>query len=1094
MEILNIVGRTQKQTRDIKKTLLTFANDKTGNNFKNISQYSRLFGRIVNIQNNNKTFEELRREYNKSLRSENIIRFRNQNKNLQTRINNENLLNQANKNKNKQKIRELFTPNEIRKRFIKFQDNQLTKFLESGNGSFNFKFESEDDIRNLLNKIMNVAENNILIKIGDKFFTLNRNFIHKLLDLLVSNIVIEENQNGSDMEFIYDITHNDNITIEFIEKFNNNLITGGFFKHYHTLPFDLTEFQIYTQEQANKNKDNKNCFIHSLEQGGFKNDEIYFIITGKDIPQRVIKQVAEKFNIYITIKRPETQNGKHNHHLKHYGNKENKHYELGLIEEHYFLIKKINMTSYSYENYDEVKNKKEWNLITDKNGKKDKRETRFLSSYDLINKLIKDYKFLTPINFNNSIDNIYVDDKLDYELIEQKFISSEYKDKKENPKYVKFHNVFFDFETTTEGVKHIPYLCCIKSGEYKKSFFGNECGRQMLFYLTELSNIVDNKNIRLIAHNVSYDIRFIYKYLFGFSSIERGKMLLRASCKFNNINIEIQDSYSLITSKLSNFTEMFGLGQTEKEIMPYSIYTQLNISKTFIFIDDILKAKELKTDEDKEHFINNCKKWNCFIDDMVNIIRYSEKYCEIDCDILEKGYNKYKEWINEICDLDIDNFVSLASLAHTYLLKEGIYQDVSMIEGSTLNFIMKCMVGGRTMTSENKKIYSNKKGVIFDAVSLYPSAMVRLGGYLKGRPKLLKNMSYDFLQKQDGYFIEIKILSIGKKYKFPLMSFKDENNIRCFSNDMEGKIINVDKTQLEDLINFHKIKFEVIRGFYYDEGRNMKLAPIIKTLFNERKQKKKEKNPIQNTYKLLLNSPYGKTLLKPIEDEIKYISAKEYKKFISKNYSIIKEIQKLDNGSYKIKIYKSIIEHQNFSSCGVEVLAMSKRIMNELMTLGDDLDIHYQDTDSIHINYSQLPTLIERYEKTYKRDLIGKDLSQFHNDLEINGVEHEYYNRAIYLGKKCYIEEVDDNGKFIYNIRMKGVSEDAILDKCKELKLTPFEIYEKLYNDEEIEFDLCCRGNKICFNYENIMRISTLPKFIRKVSFLSKEEKLILVK
>ena len=48
--------------------------------------------------------------------------------------------------------------------------------------------------------------------------------------------------------------------------------------------------------------------------------------------------------------------------------------------------------------------------------------------------------------------------------------------------------------------------------------------------------------------------------------------------------------------------------------------------------------------------------------------------------------------------------------------------------------------------------------------------MFRMLGYLKGIPKVLKHLSYDFLKHQSGYFIRIKILSITKKLQFPLLS------------------------------------------------------------------------------------------------------------------------------------------------------------------------------------------------------------------------------------------------------------------------------------------------------------------------------------
>lgn len=43
-------------------------------------------------------------------------------------------------------------------------------------------------------------------------------------------------------------------------------------------------------------------------------------------------------------------------------------------------------------------------------------------------------------------------------------------------------------------------------------------------------------------------------------------------------------------------------------------------------------------------------------------------------------------------------------------------------------FIQKCIVGGRVMCAENKKMVVEENIDDFDAVSLYPSAMSRMMG------------------------------------------------------------------------------------------------------------------------------------------------------------------------------------------------------------------------------------------------------------------------------------------------------------------------------------------------------------------------------
>ena len=47
-----------------------------------------------------------------------------------------------------------------------------------------------------------------------------------------------------------------------------------------------------------------------------------------------------------------------------------------------------------------------------------------------------------------------------------------------------------------------------------------------------------------------------------------------------------------------------------------------------------------------------------------------------------------------------------------------------------------------------------------DACSLYPSAMYKMDGCLEGKPKVLRNPSYEFLKQQDGYLLlELELLN-----------------------------------------------------------------------------------------------------------------------------------------------------------------------------------------------------------------------------------------------------------------------------------------------------------------------------------------------
>ena len=69
----------------------------------------------------------------------------------------------------------------------------------------------------------------------------------------------------------------------------------------------------------------------------------------------------------------------------------------------------------------------------------------------------------------------------------------------------------------------------------------------------------------------------------------------------------------------------------------------------------------------------------------------------------------------------------------------------------------------------------------FDAVSLYPSAMARMKGFLKGKPKVITDFEA-IKNTADGYYCCVKITRVGKKYDFPCASLLTEagNRTRRF--------------------------------------------------------------------------------------------------------------------------------------------------------------------------------------------------------------------------------------------------------------------------------------------------------------------------
>ena len=120
------------------------------------------------------------------------------------------------------------------------------------------------------------------------------------------------------------------------------------------------------------------------------------------------------------------------------------------------------------------------------------------------------------------------------------------------------------------------------------------------------------------------------------------------------------------------------------------------------------------------------------------------------------GHEVFRSWMIEHTGLDVDNCITIQSMASTFMLKSGCYQNVYQISGVLQQFITKCVVGGRAATASNKQYHVKKKITYFDACSLYPSAMYKMSGFLEGKPKTLRNTSYEFLKQQNDYFIRIK--------------------------------------------------------------------------------------------------------------------------------------------------------------------------------------------------------------------------------------------------------------------------------------------------------------------------------------------------
>jgi hypothetical protein len=117
-------------------------------------------------------------------------------------------------------------------------------------------------------------------------------------------------------------------------------------------------------------------------------------------------------------------------------------------------------------------------------------------------------------------------------------------------------------------------------------------------------------------------------------------------------------------------------------------------------------------------------------------------------------------------------------------------------------------------------------------------------------------------------------------------------------------------------------------------------------------------------------------------------------------------------------------------------------------------------------------------------------MGQFHSDFDIKGAENIIANRSIFLGKKCYIDELQGTDKTTgevvtdYHIRMKGIPNAVIKYTCDKLGYkTPFDLYLDLFDGKAISFDLTNGGAKSNFVFNTNYSVETNTDFVRKIRF-----------
>ncbi|KAK8881860.1 hypothetical protein M9Y10_044496 [Tritrichomonas musculus] len=785
----------------------------------------------------------------------------------------------------------------------------------------------------------------------------------------------------------------------------NNDVGGSFFQYLVDEAIDgqvkeyLKRLQIFDSLVNDKNKQreelNDCCFIYALSQtGSYDEDELNKMrlrINSRYLSQSSINKLCHEFKIHLKLSFineeakgkhkkeyiKSKKNGKSNNYLGIDKAAPNRTHTMNVYNNHYFIEEQTPFSTYYIKHLNECpsdKFNKEYKTYHWINAR------TLMKSSDLVRELMRQgmfkpitfgqYKILNTTFFNDIDKDIdLIDLNYDEDTCTQ-LISPSQKKKNNNENTIDEEITYWyaDFEADTSGEIHKPFMVVLQSenGKINKEYRGEDCNEQLLEYLPH--------NAVVYFHNLAYDMRMLASYGIN-KSIIKGNKVMTADIKYKKKTIHFKDTLPILSCKLSSLPKMFNIPNIQKEIFPYKYYTleRLNAGAIGVINEAGINEDKKWKPTDYTLFKSNIDKIKgCRIDEKhFDMCFYCSFYCQQDVNILRLGFNSFRAGFIKDFQIDPFKFISISSLAN--------------------------------------EVFNQR------------------------RPKVITNdeLNYGFLSKQSAYVVEIEITKINKHYSFPLI-VRRVNGLNLNDDNLEeGQTIKmvVDNITLEDFIEFQEIEFKLIRGYYWDGKRDYRIQKAIRDIFNKRLEYKKQNNPLQNLYKLIMNSTYGKTIERPVEKDYKYLhSGEELEKFWTKNYNkIIEDVELFGCDIHAVKTLKQINNHFNFSLLGIQILSMSKRIMNEVMCLAFDIGCHiyYQDSDSFHIECNDLPKLVDAFKEKYNRDLIGSNLGQFHSDFTtINGYqEMPKAIESIFLMKKMYVDKLSDStGEIDYMIRGKGLT------------------------------------------------------------------------
>lgn len=712
--------------------------------------------------------------------------------------------------------------------------------------------------------------------------------------------------------------------------------------------------------------------------------------------------------------------------------------------------------------------------------------------------------------------------------------------------------IFFaaDLESFTEG-KHTCCLaaaCLVPSPDSKvderlvqhvATFSGEDPIHELFTFIAakirkeESRRRIKYKKRVVFFHNLRYDRTLFETHpsVFLQSIITKDNNIYALVVRCMDAILEVRDSLKMIPIGISKFSKTFRLpvGLHKKEnLILYDYFKRENFFNRFRCSVEEYSAehKFAEGEVEREEFVKEL---------LVHLPTIAEVkfdpetqtfypkalyiyYLKYDVAVLAGGLCTFRKEFNELTngEMDVLDSLTISSYAYRHMGLYGAFEGAYCVSGNLRAFLSEAIYGGRVLCNPlyEGTIVSDTELDYFDACSLYPSAIKYIcqekGGFPVGPARLLTDELKDYIELcavASEFTVRIRITKIVRRqFSIPFIAYRNNGRLDYIQDMPEGLdhfSVTVDKQTLEDYLLYHEIQFDILEGVYWTGELNTQWGDIVERLYSARLAAKAEgKNVKADCIKLILNSAYGKTITRASNTRVSYIPktkngvAKNWQLSISNAFNVIQKYREVGVNQVEVSKYE-LDKSSNISKYGSMILAASKHIMNEVFDLMsvNEMPIYYTDTDSFVMRKSDRIPLAVKFREKFDRNLIGKELGNFHSDfsfkLDGRDVDPELVTSIEFIpaGRKLYLHHlvatVDGKTHHSLQFKAKGCTVEGMWDAAG--RIAPgdagmIELYRRLTYGEKIKITLNPVGKKVKFVYSKDNSVSTPDvRFVREI-------------